>query len=592
MLASARWWAHFAAVAAVALGATLLSYTLSLAALQVSPFLLLPGVGSALLARLGRSLWPAIVVGDFMGQVALHDRGVALVAASVAIHALSCLLGGTLLQRTGCWLRDLGQVLRFAGIAAAISIFGGGVTTFLLVSAYGAPDQYGAAQLTTWMITGYMAGFLVGGGFVLAWCDPALPPRTAFREPIAMASCAAVVAIGAVGLLAEIGPLVPLALVGAVAIAGRSGTRWGSAAVLAIAVIAVEAVRNGPEAAFGGQNPMQWAANAMLAMSLFAAAVIALGAYRKTGGDRQRSPAAVALIFAALMLVAGVTTLASNELAVDRDTPFALSGMLSLGAAIGMGILRMSRTPDQPSTRRGLMLAAAAGAVYVLNLALYLQAVPLVGSGPATAFAMTAPLWVVIIGAIVYRALPTPGVAAGVALIVTGAIILAWADAGHVGGVIAGLASAVVFAGSVIITKQALTHANVIDVALTSALTAAVVALVVGGITEGASAFDLTAAEYGALTMAALGAQLVPTLGRSWALSQISADVVGAEGVLAPVTAALLSFWFIDAATSGGDIAGLVLIASGALVAAILGSRGQQRRPESPVPPGRVTTRA
>ena len=66
------------------------------------------------------------------------------------------------------------------------------------------------------------------------------------------------------------------------------------------------------------------------------------------------------------------------------------------------GIERIERAPsgELRVAFSTVLLAAAAGAVYVLNLALYLQAVPLVGSGPATAFAMTAPLWVVIIGAI------------------------------------------------------------------------------------------------------------------------------------------------------------------------------------------------
>ncbi len=85
--------------------------------------------------------------------------------------------------------------------------------------------------------------------------------------------------------------------------------------------------------------------------------------------------------------------------------------------------------------------------------------------------------------------------------------------------------------------------------------------------------------------MAALGAQLVPTLGRVWALSGISADVVGAEGVLAPVTTALLSFWLLEAATTGGDIAGLVLVASSAVAAAVLGARQPSRAGSSTAAP-------
>ena len=592
MLSSAAWWARFVAVAVVAVGATVVSYGLSLTDMQISILLLLPGVGSALLARIGRSLWPALVAGDLLGQVLVAHRGVALLLGSVAVHAVACLLGATLLQRTNCWLRDLAQTLRFAGIAALISIAAGVFTVAIIAAMGDMPGDFGVPQITGWVITGYLAGFLVGGGFVLAWGDPQTPVREAFRQRIAMASSLVVTVVGAIGLLAEIGPLVPLALVGAIAIAGRSGTRWGTATILAIALVGVEGVQSGVGPAFGGQGSAEAAANGMLAMSLFAAAVITLGAYRTSGGDRQRSPAVVALIFAALMLVAGVTSLAANEVAMNRDTPYVLSGLLSLGAAIGIGVLRMSRTPEQPSTRRGLLLAAVAGAIYVLNLALYLEAVPLVGSGPATGLSMTAPVWVVAIGIVAYRKRPTLGVVAGVALILAGAIAFARDAVGDPTGITLALASAAVFAGSIIITQKALARAGVIDVALASALAAAVVALVIGAITEGAAAFDLTAAEYGALAMAALGAQLIPTLGRSWALSQISADFVGAEGVLAPVTTTLLSFWFLDAVTTGGDIAGLVLITAGAVVAALLGSRRTASHREAAVPPATPVARA
>ncbi len=112
------------------------------------------------------------------------------------------------------------------------------------------------------------------------------PPRPKARRPLITA--VAIVLI--VGLLAEIGPLVPLALVGTVAIAGRSGMRWGIPSILAIALMAVEGVEGGVEPAFGGQNAAEAVANGMLAMSLFAAAVIGLAAYRTSNEERARSP--------------------------------------------------------------------------------------------------------------------------------------------------------------------------------------------------------------------------------------------------------------------------------------------------------------
>lgn len=572
-LATRRWWWLAAAIAVVMLVATLLSFRVTLIALEVSPILLVPGVGSALLARFGRSLWPAVALGDVVGQMVGAERSVLLVAIATVVHTAACLACATWLQHACPQLGSLAAVTRFGGISAAVSIVGATAMTPLLMALHDIPPGYAVTEVFGWMAMGYMVGFLVGGGLVLAWTATNPPWREAFRQPVAIAATAAVLGVAAVGLMAEIGPLVPIAMVGAVAVAGRAGARWGTAAIMGIALLVLAASVRGEEAAFGGANPAEHAANAMLAVSLFAAAILMVAGYRESGGSRPRSATAVAIIYALLMLVTGVTALAANEVALNYDTPFVLSGLLSLGAAAGLGVLRISRAPADPSNRRGITLAVVAGAVYVLNLALYLEAVPLVGSGPATGLTMTAPLAIVLLGMVVYRTRPTMGVVVAVALIVGGALTLASGAMGSPLGITLALSSAVVFGVSVIITKQALVHANVIDVTLASATAAAVVALAVGVVTEGVAAFDLSPAAFGALALAALGAQLVPTLGRAWALAQISPDVVGAEGVLAPVATTLLSFVFVDAITTGGEVLGLVLIATGAVVAALAGSR-------------------
>lgn len=584
LLASRPWLVPAGVVAIIAFVATLLSYAVALTALEVSPILLVPGFGSVMLARFGRSLWPGVVLGDAIGQVVMHDRALVLVAATVAIHALACIACATWIQRTRAGIGDLGRTMRYLGIAAAVSLGSAAVSAPVLLALHDIPPQFDVAEIFGWLAMGYFVGFVVGGGLVLAWTDPAHRLRAALRQPIALACVVMVTVTAGVGFLAEVGPLVPLALAGALGIAGRSGARWGTAAIFAIALVAIEAPTRGIHPPFGGQDPAEQAANAMLALGLFAAAVLLLAAYRDSGEGPRRAPVMVALIFGALMLVAGVTALAANEVALNRTTPYVLSGLLSLGAAIGLGLLRVSRTPDVASHRRGIALAVAAGAVYVLNLALYLEAVPLIGSGPATGLTMTAPLAIVLLGMIVYRTRPATGVIVAVVPIAAGAALLAADAVGDPTGIALALASAVVFGISVIITKQALAHANVVDVALASALSAAVVALCIGIATEGMEAFDLTAAQYGALALAALGAQLVPTLGRSWALSNISADVVGAEGVLAPVTTTVLSFWFLDAVTDGGEVAGLMLIAGGAVIAALAGSRDRGDTTTAPAP--------
>jgi drug/metabolite transporter (DMT)-like permease len=576
-LGDRRWRIIAGAIALVSFAAALLSYAIALTDLSITPILLVPGVGVALLTRFGRSFWPAIAVGDALGQWIMNERGVSLVLASVAIHAVVCVLGASWLQRgSGGWLRDLASSARFAGISVVIGAAGGVATTIALVAHEVAPAGTGAATVGAWLVLGYIAGFLVGGAFILAWTDPAIDTVRELRRPTAAACTALVLGAGVLGFVVPIGIFVPLALLGALGIAGRAGIRWGSSAILGLTALAIWGADRG-FAPFGGQADGEEAVNTMLAVALFAAAVLMLSGYREGGEDRQRPAIVVATIFAVLMLVAGISALAANAVAMDRDTPFVLSGLLALGAALGLGVLRLSRRPAQPSTAAGIALALVAGAIYVVNLSLYLQAVPEIGSGTATILSMAAPLAVVLLTMAVYRTRPTWGVTVAVAVIVAGVVTAASGAMGEPLGVILALGSAVVFAVSLIVTRTALARASVTDVALASAAAGDVVALAVGLVIEGPSAFILSPQQIGELALGALGAQLVPILGRSWALAQIDADVVGAEGVLAPVTTAVLSFWFLDAVTTGGEVMGLVLIASGALIATVAGSRPGRR---------------
>lgn len=593
LLRDRSWWLATAAVALGALAAAMLSYAIALTELSITPILLVPGVGAVLLARWGRALWPGLAAGDALGQAVMHQRTVSLLVLSVALHVVVSLVGATWIRRAGVRLHDLASTARFIGIAAAISAISG-LTAMLMLYMHGhIPGGETMGTMTAWLMLGYMSGFIVGGTLVLAWSEPEVPLATERHRPVAMAATAAVTALAFVGFVVPWGPAVPLALLGALGVAGRAGVRWGSLCMFMIAAFAIWGA-DLDYAPFGGLANGEEAVNTMLAVTLFAGAALLLSAYRDGGEERARSATAVAVVFAVLMLVAGVASLAANAVAINRETPFVLSGLLALGAAISLGILRFTRTPAQPSTRRGLVIAAVAGAIYVVNLALYLQAVPAIGSGTATALSMAAPLAVVLLSIVVYRTRPTWGVVVAVAVIVTGVVIAASGSMDNPFGVALALASAVVFAISLLFTKSALRHASVVDVALVSAAAAAAVALVVGVIVEGPEAFALTREQVGELMLGALGAQLVPILGRSWALGQIDANVVGAEGVLAPVTTAVLSFWLIDAVTTASEVTGLVVIAVGALIATLAGSprraRATPARPPaaatSPATPG------
>lgn len=572
LMRSRAWLLAALLLAATTVAASIVSYEIALTELAISPMLLTPGIGTAVLNRWGRSLWPAFAAGDVIGQFIIRDRGWSLILLSVVVHLIVVLIGATWLQRTVCRLRDLGSNARYVGISVVLSLVGAGGTMLLVLVHGQIPADETTAILSGLLLMGYLGGFLVAGALILAWGDPDADASAEIRRPFAVLGFLAVVALAVAGFAFSIGFTVPLGLLGVLGLAARAGIRWGTAGISAVTIVAITGSARGL-APFGGQGAGEQAVNAMLAVSLFAAAVIFVAGYR-TSGEPARPPAAVvATLFAVLMVITGISALAANAVAIDRDTPYVLSGLLALGAALGLAVLRSARAPARPCTRAGAALAAISGAVYILNLALYLQAVPLIGSGPATALTMTAPLAVLVLAFIVYRKRPSLGTAVGVGIIVVGAIVIAEGMMSSPVGLILALVSAWVFAASLILTNMALSRGGVVDITLIAATSSAVVALAVGLVVEGPGAFVLTPSQLGEITLGALGAQLVPLLGRSWALGQIGPGPVGAEGVLAPVTTAVLAMWFIDSATSGSAVAGLIVIASGALLSTLATSR-------------------
>lgn len=563
------------------------SYEIALTDLAISPMLLTPGIGTAVLTRWGRSLWPAFLAGDAIGQFIVHERTGTIILLSLIVHLAVVIVGATWLQRSRCWLRDLGSCARYVGISVALAV-AGGVGVMVIVLLHGQiPADDTMPILTAWLFLGYLGGFLVAGGLILAWGDPEADVRSELTRRIPMLGFLAVAALAVAGFVASVGIAVPLALLGALALAARAGIRWGTAGISTVAAAAITGSVRGL-APFGGQAAGEQAVNAMLAISLFAAAIIFLAGYRTSGETARRPAAVVAMLFAVMMLITGISALAANAVAMDRDTPFVLSGLLALGAALGLAVLRSARTPEVPCTRAGCALAAASGAVYILNLALYLQAVPLIGSESATALAMTAPLAVVVLAFIVFRTRPSPAMVAAIGVIVAGAIVSAEGMMSSPAGLILALASAWVFAASLILTNRALSRGNIIDVTLIAASSSAVVALTVGLVVEGPGAFVLTPSQLGEITLGALGAQLVPLLARSWALAQIGPGPVGAEGVLATVTTAVLSMWFIGSVTSGNAVVGLILIATGALLSTLVSSRVKGPPDVAPIAPTRA----
>lgn len=573
-LTSRRWWALAVAIAAITGLAAVASYAIALTDLMISPMLLTPGIGTAALMRWGRSLWPGFVVGDVVGQVIVRDDYVSLIVLSTIIHAAIVLVGATWMRRRRVGVEDLGGVLRFAGIATVLSLAAAVMSVIAVLMHGGIPADDRQIIFVGWVILGYLGGYLVAGGVAMAWVVDRAAIRADLHDARALAGMAVVGISAVLGFGWGVGILVPISLLAALALAARRGPRWATLAMAFITACAMSGAAR-QLAPFGGVEDGEQAANVMLAIALFTLAALMLAGYRQSSKEVARPAPVVAVLFGVFMIVAGIASIATNQLSINHDTPYVNSGLLSLGAALGLTMLRLARAPSHGTSRSGFALAAIAGAIYVANLALFLEAVPLIGGAASTALSMTAPLAVVVLAIIVERALPSGGVVAAVVLIVAGAVFYASGIVWNTTGVVLALASAWVFAASLIFMNRAIPRSNVTDVALIGAFAAAAVALPVGLIVEGAGAFVFTSSEIGALALGALGAQLVPQLGRSWAMAQIGPSPVGAIGVLAPVVTIVLSMWLLANPVDVGEIGGLILIVAGALVATLAGTRGK-----------------
>ncbi len=574
LLRSSRWWALAGILIVATMLATLGSYAIALTDLDISPMLLAPGIGTAVLLGWGRSLWPAFVVGDLAGQLVLRDQALSLILLTGVVQLFIVVVGATWMQRRRPALGDLGGVLRYVGTALVLSVAAALSSLVAITIHGGVPLDDHQPILFGWLLLGYLGGYLVAGGLVLSWTTAAQTLGAEMRNRWAIGGIVLVTACAVIGFGWGVGILVPIALLGALAMAARGGPRWASLAMAVITAAAMTGTARGL-APFGGAADGEQAVNVMMAISLFTLATMLLAGYRVSAKGIERPAPMVAMLFGVFMIVAGIASIAVNQLTVVHNTPFVNSGLLALGAGLGLSMLRLARTPPRPTTRRGLVLAASAGAIYVANLAVFLEAVPLIGSAASTALSMTAPLAVVVLAIIVERARPSGGVVLAVALIVAGAIFYASGIEWNTTGVLMALGSAWIFAASLIFMNRALANSNVIDVALIGAFASAAVALPVGLIVEGAGAFSFTASQIGVLALGALGAQLVPQLGRTWALAQIGPSPVGAIGVLAPVVTIMLSMWLLTNPVDIGEIGGLILIVTGALIAALAGTRGK-----------------
>ncbi len=562
------WWPAAAGLALAVAGGGIISSSVAVPGTPVSPIYLPLGLGVAVLAIGGRSLWPGFLLGDLVALIAADDRGLALVGVSAALHLVTLLVGATLVQRSSAWIVDLPSAARYLGITIGLSLFGG--LTGLLVlglrrASYGAYGPGG--DFLTWLM-GDLTGYIVVGALVIVWTRQSAA-RSALRQRTPLLAMVVVLGLGT-WLVVQSAPQASImGLLALGLIAMRFGLRWGTAATaILLGAELIDVLRGHGD--FGGVSADAQAFNAMVAVTIAASASLLLAGYRD-GVDRGRASArVVTLTTAGTLIAAGIATFGSSGLSAQRGYPIATTCVFYFASAAALAMVRGARRPAIPLGRRGVRVSLAAGMLSAVSLALYYASLPRLGLGAGTGLSMTAPAFIVAIVAVVTRRLPSAPAIAGTAAIACGAVAITVArGGGQPAGIALALLGALTFALFVTVLAAALHDGSPVDVALIVAVAAGVISGALAIVTEGAQGFAFTPAEVAIIAFGAIGSGAIPTLVRAWSLPAIGPPVVGALGVLAPVVTVALSMLLLGTGRSPLAVLGVCVIAGGAALAAL-----------------------
>ncbi len=167
-------WLVGAVLAAAVVIATWASSTVALPVTNISPVFLPLGVGVAVLARRGRALWPAFVIGDVIGQLVAGERLPTWIVLSVACHLATVLIGATLIQRHRAWIDDLGSTARYLAIAAGLAVAAAvaGIIGLQLHGFLAGPED--ALGVFAFWVLGDFGGYVVLGAALLVWSGPGI----------------------------------------------------------------------------------------------------------------------------------------------------------------------------------------------------------------------------------------------------------------------------------------------------------------------------------------------------------------------------------------------------------------------------------
>ena len=566
----ARWCLTGAMLAVAVVIATWASSTVALPVTNISPVFLPLGIGVAVLARWGRLLWPAFVIGDVIGQLVAGERLPTWIVLSVACHLVTVLVGATLIQRHRAWIDDLGSTARYLAITAGLAVAAAvaGVIGLALHGFLAGPED-ALSTLAFWVL-GDFGGYVVLGAAILVWTKPGIADEV--QRPSGYVAVVAVAAASSTMVATGEPWWGVVSLIAAGAVSARLGMVWGTAAmVLALAGVVVASVEG--QAPFSGATPPYQAFNAMLAVAILSGASLLVAGYRVGGGTAARSIVLVVAVLSAAVAITGVADFALLAMALEASHPLAISTFLFAGATFGVLLVRMARPPSRAPVARSRRLAAFSGLLNGLSFAAYYASIPHVGAAAATALLMTYPVGIVLLLALRRRHLPAKSNLLIAALIVTGALAIVTGVGVTPAGVLLAVVSALLFAGALLAADAALESSDAVAVSLLTLGVAGVTCAGLALIFEGTAGFALSPQYVGLIALAAIGGTLVPQISRLWALPQLGPVTVGAIASLGLVITSALGIGILGDGAGRFGMLGLVPIAAGGVLAAIVAGR-------------------
>jgi drug/metabolite transporter (DMT)-like permease len=234
-----------------------------------------------------------------------------------------------------------------------------------------------------------------------------------------------------------------------------------------------------------------------------------------------------------------------------------------------------------PIDRRGILLAAAAGALLALHFATWIASLGHTTIARSVLFVSTTPVWVALWQFAAGRGAPSRATLAALVLAVAGAGVVSGASGGRGGliGDLLALAGGVAMAGYFLLSRgaQAMLPFRAY-LAIAYGVAAAVLWAAVLATGTQAAGFD--ARTWGALAAMAVVSQLVGHSGYNWSLRQLDPLFVAVASVGEPLLASVLGWWLLGEAVDARTAVGGALILAGIALAARGCAAG---RPAAPV---------